>query len=77
MRPLFAIAPLALVLTLIGPTPNEANQSLSRFVARLAPTKVFEQSTRNASVDKPSMMSGTPSLTAMQSGGNFDSSLSR
>lgn len=77
MRPLFAIAPLALVLTLIGPTPNEANQSLSRFLARFTPAKVFEQTSRNASVDKPSMMSGAPALTAMQSGGDFDGRLSR
>jgi hypothetical protein len=77
MRPLFAIAPLALVLTLIGPTPTEANQSLSRFLARLTPTKVFEQTSRDASTDKPAMMSNAPALTAMQSGGNFDGRLSR
>ncbi|MGC4062724.1 MAG: hypothetical protein QM749_18525 [Aquabacterium sp.] len=76
MRPLFAIAPLALVLTLIGPTPNEANQSLTRLLARFTPSKVFEGG-HNASVDKPSMMSGSPALTAMQSSGDFDSRLSR
>ena len=76
MRPLFAIAPLALVLTLIGPTPHEANHSFARFMARFAPAKVTEQTSRN-NTDQPSMLSGTPALTAMQSGGNFDSSLSR
>jgi hypothetical protein len=77
MRPLFAIAPLALVLALIGPTPHEANQGFARFMARILPTKVFEQSRAGHEADKPSMMSGAPALTAMQSGGNYDNNLSR
>lgn len=33
MRSPFAIAPLALVLTLVGPTPTEANHAVSAFTA--------------------------------------------
>lgn len=35
MRPIFAIAPLALVLTLVGPAPKEADQAISAFKARV------------------------------------------
>ena len=77
MRPLFAIAPLALVLALIGPTPHEADQAFARFKARILPAKTSEQSHVGREIDKPSMMSGAPALTAMQSGGNFDNNLSR
>lgn len=37
MRPLFAIAPLAVVLALIGPTPHEANQVLTALKAKFLP----------------------------------------
>jgi len=37
MRPIFAIAPLAAVFVLVGPTPHEANVMLSRFWERLIP----------------------------------------
>jgi hypothetical protein len=77
MRPLFAIAPLALVLALIGPTPHEADQAFARFKARIMPSKVFEPSRVGQTTDKPSMMSGAPALTAMQSGGNYNNNLSR
>jgi len=77
MRPLFAIAPLALVLSLIGPTPTEANQSFANFVARFVPSKAWEQTDRTAATDKPGLISNEPALTAMQSGSHFDSSLSR
>lgn len=32
MRPLYAIAPLALLLALFGPTPHEANKVLADFM---------------------------------------------
>lgn len=35
MRPIFAIAPLALVLTLVGPAPKEADQAISAFKSRV------------------------------------------
>lgn len=37
MRPLFAIAPLAIVLALIGPTPHEANQVLTALKQKFLP----------------------------------------
>jgi hypothetical protein len=43
MRPLYAIAPLALLLTLFGPTPHEANKALDDFRARFSMPKVSTQ----------------------------------
>lgn len=40
MRPLYAIAPLALILVLIGPTPHEANQAISEFKSRFMAPKM-------------------------------------
>ena len=77
MRPLFAIAPLALVLALIGPTPREADQAFARFKARIFPSKAFEQSQVNSELNRHGLVPAAPALTAMQSGGNFDNSLSR
>lgn len=47
MRPLYAIAPLALLLTLFGPTPHEANKALDDFKARFAAPKAASRQADN------------------------------
>lgn len=43
MRPLFAIAPLAAVLVLVGPTPHEANVAIAKIRDRLLSPSTAKQ----------------------------------
>lgn len=59
MRPLYAIAPLALLLALFGPTPHEANKVLADFknhIVGFKTTNPSDNSSDIASTGKPSMM---------------------
>lgn len=58
MRPLYAIAPLALLLTLFGPTPHEANKALDDFKARFAAPKLSTQADngQGTPLAKPALM---------------------
>ncbi len=65
MRPTFAIVPLALVLTLLGPAPKEADQAIAAFKARVVnavSTQAFAwmpvptaSASKNAFVDQEAM----------------------
>ncbi|RTL31690.1 MAG: hypothetical protein EKK47_07520 [Burkholderiales bacterium] len=62
MRPLFAIAPLALLLALFGPTPHEANKVLADFKNHIVGFKTTSQPDNGsdiASTGKASMMGST------------------
>lgn len=76
MRPLFAIAPLALLLALIGPTPNEANQALAafkeRFMNQKSPQRV--ESAHDLATIKPAMVSTGATFNAMHKGGVIEAS---
>jgi len=78
MRPLFAIAPLALLLVLIGPTPHEANQALANIKSYFMPTKAPAQTeqSRELAAAKPSL-SNNAGFSVMQTSSNLDSSLRR
>jgi hypothetical protein len=69
MRPLFAIAPLALLLALFGPTPHEANQAIEAFKARFMAPKAPQQVERSheASITKPSMLGFGGALNHLES----------
>jgi hypothetical protein len=71
MRPLFAIAPLAAVLVLVGPTPHEANVALAKMWDRLLPADTATQQAQDTAAPthlaaKPGMRHGAPALTASQ-----------
>lgn len=75
MRPLFAIAPLALLLALIGPTPNEANEALNAFKARLwspaMPTHATQQD-HQMSVAQPALYRNSPAFSATTVRSSFE-----
>lgn len=60
MRPLYAIAPLALLLAIFGPTPHEANKALTDFVNRFASHGARPQldNSADARTNKASVMAG-------------------
>ncbi|MFT3859447.1 MAG: hypothetical protein QM742_18755 [Aquabacterium sp.] len=66
MRPIFAIAPLAILLALIGPTPHEANRMLARLKARLFPEEAAApaQSASPAVLVKPGLKQGPQAWVA-------------
>lgn len=70
MRPLYAIAPLALLLALVGPTPHEANKVLSDFKDRLIGAKEAAHSANRdtASAGKPAMLGGNAPFAANGNG---------
>ncbi len=74
MRPLFAIAPLALLLVLIGPTPHEANQALANIKSYFMPTKVPARAerSRELAAAKPSMSKHNAGVSMMQTSSNID-----
>lgn len=67
MRPLYAIAPLALLLTLFGPTPHEANKALDDFKARFAAPKLSSQQADNAGTSTGTSL-GKPAILATERG---------
>lgn len=77
MRPLYAIAPLALLLALIGPTPNEANQALAAFKERFMSPKTPQrvESAHDLAVIKPTMAGMGVTFSAMHKGGVIEASL--
>ena len=79
MRPLFAIAPLALLLVLIGPTPHEANQALANIKSYFMPTKAPVQTEQSPelAVAKPSMSKHNASVSMMQTSSNIDGGVRR
>lgn len=72
MRPLFAIAPLALLLVLIGPVPKEANQALAAIKAKILPADkpTSRAEERSLSVAKPAL-SAPVGLSPVQSAAGF------
>jgi hypothetical protein len=83
MRPLFAIAPLAAVLVLVGPTPHEANVTLAKMWARLLPADTATQQAQDIAAPtqaaaKPAMRHGSPAFTSAQySRTSFEAGLTR
>ncbi len=61
MRPLYAIAPLALLLALFGPTPHEADKVLAEFMAHFLGQKAPQQldASTDTRTNKPSPLAGT------------------
>lgn len=57
MRPLYAIAPLALLLALFGPTPHEANKALADFMDHFLGHKASQQldNSADARANKPAL----------------------
>lgn len=76
MRPLYAIAPLALLLALIGPTPNEANQALSAFKDRFMTPKTPQrvEATHDLAVIKPTMAGNGSTFSAVHKGSLIEAS---
>ncbi|HEX5356321.1 MAG TPA: hypothetical protein VFW93_08880 [Aquabacterium sp.] len=76
MRPLYAIAPLALLLALIGPTPNEANQALTAFKDRFMTPKTPQrvESAHDLAVIKPAIAGNGSSFSAMHKNGVIEAS---
>ncbi|TAK93621.1 MAG: hypothetical protein EPO09_12145 [Aquabacterium sp.] len=76
MRPLFAIAPLALLLALIGPTPHEANQALAAFKERFMSPKTPQrvESAHDLAIIKPTMAGTGSTFSAMHKGGVIEAS---
>ncbi|KGM40004.1 hypothetical protein JY96_08065 [Aquabacterium sp. NJ1] len=60
MRPLYAIAPLALLLTLFGPPPHEANKVLADFMDHFLGHRAHPQldNSTDARANKPASMGG-------------------
>lgn len=85
MRPIFAIAPLAAVLVLVGPTPHEANVALARMSAdiwkRLMPADTgADEHAKEAPLlaANPGLRHAGPAFTSkVQSRHGFDASLQR
>lgn len=73
MRPLFAIAPLALLLVLIGPVPKEANQALAAIKAKILPANKPAQGAegRSLNVAKPALSAPAIALSPVQSAAGF------
>lgn len=76
MRPLFAIAPLALLLALIGPTPNEANQALAAFRDRFLTPKTPQHvdSGHGLATTKPNLSGNGNTFSAMHKNGVMEAS---
>lgn len=76
MRPLFAIAPLALLLALIGPTPNEANQALAAFKERFLTPKTPQhvESGHELATTKPSLTGNGSTFSTMHKNGVIEAS---
>lgn len=66
MRPLYAIAPLALLLALFGPPPHEANKVLADFVDHFLGQQATQQldNSTDARAGKPPSMAGAVAETA-------------
>ncbi len=84
MRPLFAIAPLALLLALFGPTTSDGSRlAVLGFKARILPTAEAEEVARqpeqrvidNAILSKPAVYSGTKPLTTGLQTTSFEASV--
>jgi len=67
MRPILAIAPLAAVLFLVGPTPHEANVALAKLWKRILPadTAVVQQAKESAPAlaHQPGLRNVAPAFT--------------
>lgn len=76
MRPLYAIAPLALLLALIGPTPHEANQALAAFKERFMTPKtpLRVESAHDLAVIKPTLAGTGSAFNAAHKGGVIEAS---
>jgi hypothetical protein len=70
MRPLYAIAPLALLLVFFGPTPHETNQALAAFKSRLTEPKAPQHTdmVHNAAPVKPGLVGNTTAFSANHTG---------
>lgn len=79
MRPLFAIAPLALLLVLIGPTPHEANQALANLKAHFMAPKVPAQpeQRRELAAAKPVLSNHNGQFSVVQTSSHIDNGLRR
>jgi hypothetical protein len=82
MRPLFAIAPLALLLALIGPTPRDANQAIADLKAHFTGFKVQPQGEhadqgergRTTAAIKPALLNHNGTFSALQAGTSIEAS---
>jgi ABC-type nitrate/sulfonate/bicarbonate transport system permease component len=85
MRPLFAIAPLAAMLLVLGPTPHETNAALAEVWQRVVQAdagaeQVSRQVVESGPVDrlaKPGLRITTSSLTTSHALPSFEAGLRR